>query len=306
MISIIIPLYNESRSIEALLSTLQKELPSNYQYELILIDDGSDDNSVKKIKENAITYPYKLIQFSRNFGKEAAVYAGLKSASGDAAIILDADLQHPIHLVHTFLAKWEEGHDMVYGVLKTRQHQNRLKSYFSKCFYQILNLLSDTPIPANAGDFRLLSRKCINAITACQEHNLFMKGLYAWVGFKTCAISYEANTRKDDTKGRWSLGALCNLAINGLTNFSSAPLRLVTITGVFISVFAFIYGAWIILSTYIYGKITPGFATIMVVILFLGGLQLLAVGIVGEYIAKIFNEVKKRPHYIIDTIYEKK
>lgn len=306
-ISLVVPCYNEAKNLPLLIKALSTALPKLYNYELVIIDDGSADASVDIVKTANIKFAsLKLVQFSRNFGKETAIYAGLKSAVGDAAVILDADLQHPVYVIEQFIAKWQEGYNMVYGVLETRRHQGRLRQWFSQRFYQILNWLSDTKIPANAGDFRLLDRQCIEAITSCQEHNLFMKGLYAWVGFKSCAVVYTADDREDGGVGRWSFWSLFNLAIEGLTSFSSMPLRIATVAGLVISSVSFIFGLWIILSTLVYGRDTPGFATIMVVMLFLGGIQLIAIGIVGEYIAKIFNEVKRRPHYIINEYFERK
>ena len=306
LISLIIPMLNEAKNLPSLCERLEKNLPSKFTYEYVFIDDGSTDDSVKVAQGLKTKQKLQVIEFSRNFGKESAIYAGLKSCKGDAAVIIDADLQHPPELIKTFVTKWQAGADMVYGVLDARKHQGFFRKWFSNRFYQMLNLLSETHIPQNAGDFRLLNRKVIDAIISCPERSLFMKGLYAWVGFNTCAVPYQPNDRADGKKGRWSFGSLFNLAIAGVTSFSSIPLRIATLVGLFISIFAFIYGVYIIASTLVYGTSTPGFATIMVVILFLGGIQLIAIGIVGEYIAKIFNEVKVRPRYIVADRYDNK
>lgn len=298
-ISLIIPIYNEESNLPNLFSTLNAQLKeSAFNYEYILVNDGSTDNTSQIIKELDLQHPLLSISFSRNFGKEAAIFAGLEHCKGDAAVILDADLQHPIDLIPEFIKKWQSGYDMVYGLLQNRHHQNFLKKGLSKLFYKILDLLSEIKIPANAGDFRLLNRKVINSILKCSEKNQFMKGLYSWVGFKSYAIPYQANERQSSNT-RWSYAKLFRLAIQGLTSFSNLPLRLATIFGLTTSFVAFFYGVWILTSTILNGISTPGFATTIVVILFLGGAQLTCIGIVGEYIAKIFTEVKGRPHYIV-------
>lgn len=304
LISLIIPIYNEEKSILKLVKQIDQTLiSSTHQYEYVFIDDGSADDSKKIIQALPNQNKIILASFSRNFGKESAIYAGLSLCNGDAAIILDADLQHPVELILQFIEYWEQGYQMVYGVMTNRTHENRIKKSLSNNFYKLLDSLTETKIPKNAGDFRLVDKKVITALLSCKERNQFMKGLYNWVGFKSIAVPFSPNIRLAG-KSKWPFNKLMNLAITGITSFSNIPLRLVVFFGFIISFFSFMYGTWIILEVIIEGIKTPGFATIMCTITFLGGVQLIATGIVGEYIASIFNEVKQRPHYIIDTIYE--
>lgn len=244
-------------------------------------------------------YPLRCIRFSRNFGKENAISAGLDYAQGDAVILLDADFQHPLELLSQFLAKWEEGYDMVYAVRQNRANESWLKRTCAKAFYQLTSRINRINIPANAGDFRLLDRKIVTALQKLPERNRFMKGLYSWVGFKQVAIPFEVQPRKTGTS-QWNFYSLMDLAITGITSFTAFPLRMIAIGGIGVATLAILYGLWIILSTLIFGIETPGWATIVTTISFFGGLQLFALGVVGEYIGRVFDEVKHRPHYIID------
>ncbi|MDP3268711.1 MAG: glycosyltransferase family 2 protein [Legionella sp.] len=300
LITCVVPMYNEGTHIADFVEALDKTLNAlPYPFEILLIDDGSYDATPQIILGLRGRFKLRVIRFSRNFGKERALSAGLDHARGDAVILLDADFQHPLELIPQFIAMWEQGNDMVYAVRQNRVGETWLKRNLAKVFYQITSKINEINIPANAGDFRLLDRKIVNALQNLPERNRFMKGLYCWVGFKQAAIPFEVQPRKSGTS-QWSFHSLMNLAITGITSFTSFPLRMIAIGGVGVAGISIVYAIWIILSTLIWGIQTPGWATIVTTITFFGGLQLLAIGMVGEYIGRIFDEVKQRPHYIID------
>ena len=239
-----------------------------------------------------------MLGFSRNFGKEIALTAGLENCSGEVAILMDADFQHPIEILPQFLKQWSEGYDMVYGVRKNRDHESRLKRNFARLFYWIMAKITRIDIPNNAGDFRLLDRKVIDTLNSFNERTRFMKGLYAWVGFKKIAVPFEVHERTAG-KSSWGLVKLTELAITGITSFSNIPLRVWGFVGFIISLLSLIYAIYIVTMTLMYGTDLPGFPTLAAAILFFGGVQLLSIGILGEYIARIFTEVKQRPMYVI-------
>lgn len=299
-ISYVVPVYNEESVIAefiAALSNTLKTLP--YTYEILIIDDGSTDNTQKIIHHLKDQYPFRYLRFSRNFGKEKAISAGIDYAQGDAVILLDSDFQHPLELLSEFIAKWEEGFDMVYAVRQNRSDESWLKRTCAKIFYHYTSRMNRVNIPANAGDFRLLDRKIVNALQTLPERNRFMKGLYSWVGFKQIAIPFEVQPRKSGSS-QWSFYSLLDLAITGITSFTAFPLRLIALGGIGVAAIAIFYALWIVFSTFLFGIKTPGWATIVTAISFFGGLQLFAIGIAGEYIGRVFDEVKHRPHYIID------
>lgn len=296
-ISCIVPAYNEQDNIVNFIQKLTEQLQAlSNNFEIILVDDGSKDNTLEKVYP-IINQNIKLIALSRNFGKENALTAGLDHASGDVTILIDADFQHPIDLIPTFLKYWADGYEMVYGIRKNRQHEPLFKRLFTKCFY-ILAKTTKPNIPPNAGDFRLLDKKIVQAINSMTERNRFMKGLYAWVGFKTIGIQFDVAERAAG-KSTLSFYRLTDLALTGITSFSNVPLRVWSLIGIIISFIAFLYGAYIVFKTLILGIDIPGYATIIVAIMFFGGIQLLSIGILGEYLARIFNEVKHRPNYLI-------
>lgn len=300
LISCVVPIYNEETLIAEFIAALEKTLKAlSYPYEIVLIDDGSQDNSMAIINELRSKHPFRYIRFSRNFGKEKALSAGLDYARGEAVILLDGDFQHPLELLKDFIAEWEKGYDMVYAVRTDRSDESWLKRICAKAFYQLTTKINRVNIPANAGDFRLLDRKIVNALQQLPERNRFMKGLYSWVGFKQTAIPFEVQPRKSGTS-QWNFYSLLDLAITGITSFTAFPLRMIALGGVGVASLAIFYALWIIISTLMFGKQTPGWATIVTTISFFGGLQLFALGIVGEYIGRVFDEVKHRPHYIID------
>jgi glycosyltransferase involved in cell wall biosynthesis len=297
-ISCVVPTHNEAENLKPFIAALKKQLQTiSSTFEIIIVDDGSKDNTAQQAA-SLIDKNIKLLALSRNFGKENALTAGLEHCSGDVAILIDADFQHPIELIPTFIENWEQGYDMVYGVQSDRASETKLKRLFTKFFYGLIGKISKTEIPANAGDFRLLDRKIITALNAMPERSRFMKGLYTWVGFKSLAIPFAAPPRAAG-KSSWSFLRLLDLAITGVTAFSDLPLRMWSAIGFIISLIAFILGLYIVIKTLIFGVDAPGYATIVVAITFFGGIQLLSIGILGEYIARIFNEVKQRPKYII-------
>jgi glycosyltransferase involved in cell wall biosynthesis len=300
-ISCIVPVYNEQANIETFFPMLAECLNKlTNRFEIIVVDDGSKDATVAKIIQLPQNLNIKLIGFSRNFGKETALTAGLEHCSGDVAILMDADFQHPIEVIPEFLAEWGKGYEMIYGVRKNRDKESRIKRSFARLFYWLMAKITKIDLPNNAGDFRLLDRKVIEAINSFQERIRFMKGLYAWVGFKKTAVPYEVQDRVGG-KSSWGFFKLTELAITGITTFSDIPLRVWGFVGFIVSLLSLIYAIYIVTSTMIYGTDLPGFPSIIVAVMFLGGVQLLSIGILGEYIARIFTEVKQRPKYLVET-----
>ncbi|MES2218328.1 MAG: glycosyltransferase family 2 protein [Pseudomonadota bacterium] len=302
-ISCIVPVFNEEANVDEFFHQLQANLSQLTQrFEIIVIDDGSHDHTVAKITALPASYNIKLICLSRNFGKENALTAGLEHCAGDVAIILDADFQHPLETLPIFLENWANGYEMVYGVRENRDNESSLKRGFAQLFYWLMAKITHINIPNNAGDFRLLDRKVIASINEFQERSRFMKGLYAWVGFKSIAVPFQVQERTAG-KSAWGLRRLTELAITGITSFSDIPLRVWGFIGFIISLISLIYAIYIVTVTLIYGADLPGFPSIIVAVMFFGGIQLLSIGILGEYIARIFMEVKQRPKYIVEKKY---
>lgn len=301
-LSIIVPMYNEEENIDLFFSSVQlvlKKMPE-LTYEFICINDGSQDKTLDILKTYAKkNKSIKIISFSRNFKKEQALYAGLEHCSGRAAIVMDVDMQDPPELIEEFVQKWQKGFEVVYGVRIDRNADTFFKKMTANFFYKIYNLISETKIPDNVGDFRLLDRKVIDAVLSIKEKKLFMKGIFNWVGFKSIGVPYKRQQRAAGTT-KWSYWKLWNFALDGITSSTTLPLRIWTYFGGFVACFSFLYGFFIIIRTLIFGIDIPGYASLLVCILFLGGIQLLALGIFGEYIGRIFAEVKDRPLYIID------
>ncbi len=298
-ISCIVPIYNEAELVQLFFNQLQAALYQLTQhFEIIVIDDGSLDATVQNILALPAEFKIKLISFSRNFGKEIALSAGLLHCRGDVAILMDGDFQHPIELLPSFLAKWSEGYDMVYGVRQNRDTEPQVKRHLSRLFYWIMAKITSIHIPNNAGDFRLLDRKVIDSLNTFKERTLFMKGLYAWIGFKKIAVAFTVQKRASG-KSSWGFFKLTELALTGITSFSDVPLRVWGFIGFIISLISLVYAIYIVAVTLLYGADLPGFPTLAAAIMFFGGIQLLSIGILGEYIARIFTEVKQRPPYII-------
>lgn len=299
-INILLPAYNEAESISKLKSCMQQviENNSNYQWEFLLINDGSTDNTLQLIKELCKKDShYHYIDLSRNYGKEIAIMAGIDYVNSDAIIIMDADMQHPIETISEMIKYWEEGYEDIYA---QRQNSNEpwLKKITSKMYYRILQKSTDIPIQKDTGDFRLLDRKCVEALKKMRETDRNNKGMFSWIGFKKKGILYQQQDRQYG-KTKWNYSKLLNLALTGITSFTTSPLRFASFFGIIISFFAFVYLIYIIFKTLIIGDPVQGYPTIMVTILFLGGIQLIALGIIGEYLSHIFNETKKRPGYFV-------
>lgn len=299
-ISIVVPCYNEEKNIKNFYEEMTKALEKikeKYNYEIIFVNDGSTDATeinVKKIRETDESVI--LISFSRNFGKEAAIYAGLSNATGDLIALIDADLQHPPIAILDMIEGINEGYDVVATKRKNRKGESAIKSAFSKLFYKMMRIF--IPIEKNVQDFRLMKKEVVDAILSLKEYNRFSKGIFTWVGFNIKYIEIE-NVERKAGKTKWSFKKLFNYAIEGITSFTTAPLKASTIMGFIISIIAIISTIIIILQTLIYGKDVPGYASIITAILFMGGVQLISIGILSEYISKMYLEIKNRPKYII-------
>ncbi len=303
LISIIAPMYNEEAAIDIFFAEMRKFLAEcPYQYEIVCVNDGSKDNTLDILKKYAEEdNRIKVVSFSRNFGKERALYAGLKYSSGDAVIPIDVDLQNPPMTIKTFLAKWEEGYDIVYGVRENRKNEGRLRRFLSKKFYEFYNLISEQKAPYNAADFRLMDRKVVNAVLRIREKHLFMKGIFNWVGYKSCPVSYNHADRAAGNS-KFNFWRLWNLALDGITGSSTLPLRIWTYLGGGIAFVSFVIALFFLIKTILWGDPVQGFPTLVILLLFFGGIQLIALGIMGEYIGRIMIEVKNRPLYIVDEL----
>ena len=302
----IIPAYNEGKHIGKFIQALYEELLKlSSKVELIIIDDGSKDDTVKCITEAQGSVPFKLICFSRNFGKERAVSAGLDYADADVTLIIDGDFQHPLETIPELYEKWQQGYDNIYAVRSERKGQPFVIRFLSKMFYKLNKFVMNIDLPENAGDFRMIDRKAIEALQKMGERNKFMKGMYAWVGFSSCGIIYDVKPRSSGSS-KWGFIRLLDLAITGITSFSNWPLRIWSLVGFLVSLLSLIYGIFIFIETLVRGVKIPGFATVSCGMFFLGGIQLLSIGVVAEYIARIFEEVKARPPYIVREIVEAK
>jgi len=299
-ITILLPAYNEAESFEDIKNCMQQVVSDNpdYDWEFLLINDGSTDQTLQQMKElHQQDDRYHYIDLSRNYGKEIAIMAGIDHVQGDAIIIMDADMQHPVSVIPEMLRYWEEGYDDVYAQRKSSD-ESWLKRQTSKLYYRILQKSTNIAIQKDTGDFRLLDRKCIDALKQMRETDRNNKGMFSWIGFKKIGISYQQNQRQHG-KTKWSYYKLLNLALTGITSFTTTPLRLASIFGMLVSFMAFLYLIYIVIKTLIYGDPVQGYPTLMVTILFLGGIQLIALGIIGEYLSHIFNETKKRPGYFV-------
>lgn len=301
-VSIIVSMYNEEESLGLFFEKINEVINNNlkYSFEIICIDDGSIDGTYEKLCQFAKKdKKVKIIKFSRNFGKEYGMMAGFKYCNGKCAIPIDVDLQDPPHLISEFIEKWNEGYDMVYGIRIDRKSDTLLKRFTANMFYKIYNLLTKSPIPYNAGDYRLVDRKVINAILSLNEKNIFMKGIFGWTGFKSVGIKYIREKRSAGVS-KWNYWKLWNFALDGITASTTFPLRVWTYLGGLLSLSGMFYAFYIILRTIIKGIDVPGYASLLVFILLLGGIQMVILGIIGEYIGRIFLEVKNRPIYIVE------
>ncbi|MCQ4628944.1 glycosyltransferase family 2 protein [Shinella lacus] len=299
-ISLIVPIYNEEATIPIFYAAVRsQDALKNESIEIVFVNDGSWDHSAEIVQQIMSTDPLvQLVDFTRNFGKEPALFAGLAYAKGDAVIPIDVDLQDPIELIPKMLEKWRHGAEVVLAKRQDRSSDNFVKRRTAQAFYAIHNLISDTRIEENVGDFRLISRPIVDEILLLPERNLFMKGLLSWVGGRTEVVEYRRARRVAGTT-KFNGWKLWNLALEGITSFSTMPLRIWTYIGLFISTLAFIYGTWIVLDKLLFGNSVPGYPSIFAAIMFFGGVQILGIGIIGEYIGRIYRETKMRPRYIV-------
>lgn len=303
-ISIVIPLYNESENIEHLFARLTPVLVQlDLNYEIVCVNDGSQDDTIKRLIElNRQNPTIKIVSLSRNFGKEIALTAGLDYASGAAVIPIDADLQDPPELIEKLIAKWREGYDVVYATRRSRRGDTWLKKISAVAFYQTIGRMSRVPIPANTGDFRLLDRRVVEAIRKLPERTRFMKGLFAWVGYKQTSVLFDREPRHSGQTS-WNYWKLWNFALDGIISFSFLPLKVWSYVGVTISIISLLYALMLVIRTLIFGVDVPGYASLMVAILFLGGIQLITLGVLGEYLGRVYEEVKGRPLYFVREEY---
>lgn len=303
-LTIVAPCYNEEEGVQAFLDRVDGVLRSmDVKADYVFVNDGSRDNTLAVLldiqsKRSDVT----VINLARNFGKEAAMTAGIDHAKGDAVVPMDVDLQDPPELLPEFVAKWRAGADTVYGKRRTRGADGFFKRVTAGWFYKLFNAMTRVQIPDNAGDYRLMDRRVVEIVKQLPERNRFMKGLFAWPGFSFEAVEYDRPARELGSTS-WSFWKLWNFALDGITAFSTWPLRIWTYLGVGVAAIAFVYALFLIVRTLIFGNPVPGYTSLMAAVLFLGGVQLISIGVVGEYVGRIFQEVKRRPLYVIDRIY---
>ncbi|MCW8276948.1 glycosyltransferase family 2 protein [Pseudomonas sp. PCH199] len=302
-ISLIVPVFNEEQAIELFYQAVRHELQiGDIDVEIVFINDGSADRTAEQITTLAQADDLvMLINFSRNFGKEPALFAGLEYATGDAVIPMDVDLQDPISVIPLLIEQWRKGADVVLAKRRDRNCDSYFKRHSASLFYHLLNRISYTRIEENVGDFRLMDRKVVDVIRALPEHQLFMKGVLSWAGFNTVVVEYE-RARRVAGSSKFNNWKLWNLALEGVTSFSTVPLRLWTYVGGCVSIFAVLYAVYMVLDKIFNGNSVPGYPSLMTAILFLGGVQLIGIGILGEYIGRIYIEAKHRPRYVVKDI----
>ena len=304
IVSLVIPMFNEGEAVEILFSRLDEALPSTseYKFEIVCVNDGSSDDTLAILSRLADRRgDLTIVDLSRNFGKEAALSAGLATAIGDAVIPLDADLQDPPEVIAQLIEKWEHGFEVVLAKRGDRSSDTAAKRFTARSFYRVHNAVADVKIPDDVGDFRLMDRVVVDALNALPESRRFMKGLFAWVGFRSTTIEYRRDSRSAGTT-KFNAWKLWNFALEGIASFSISPLKIWTYIGGLVALFAMGWGSWIGLRTLVWGADVPGYASLLVAILFLGGLQLIGIGMIGEYLGRAFIESKRRPAYLIREI----
>lgn len=301
LISVVVPLYNEEEVLHEFHRRVHNVLNSMpLAWEIVYVNDGSTDHSFSILCDLKRENPsVAIIDLSRNFGKEIALSAGIDHAKGDAVIVIDADLQDPPEVIPEFIAKWKAGYDVVYGQRISRDGETKTKKITAYAFYRIMQHVSRVKIPPDTGDFRLLSRRAVEALKKLREQHRFMKGLFTWIGYRQIAVPYKRASRPAG-QTKWNYWKLWNLAVEGITSFTIFPLKIASYLGIFTAFGAFLYLVFIIYKTLIYGDPVAGYPSLMVVMLFLGGVQLLTLGVIGEYVGRIFNETKYRPLYLVD------
>ena len=308
LVTILVPAYNEQEVLHLLYDRLEKLMNenTNYDFEVLLVNDGSKDKTfeiMQELREKDKRFCY--LNLSRNFGKETAMIAGLDYCKGDAVVIIDADLQDPPELIPKMIKYWEEGYDDVYAKRKSREGETWLKKFTSKMYYRVLQGFTRIEIQKDTGDFRLLDRRCVEALKSMRENQRYTKGLFSIIGYNKKEILYDRDPRAAG-QTKWNYGKLIDLSIDGITSFTTSPLRWAALIGCGVSVIGFVYMLYIIIKTIVTGIDVPGYASLMVVILFLGGIQLIFLGIIGEYLGRTFNESKHRPLYFIERYNETK
>jgi glycosyltransferase involved in cell wall biosynthesis len=301
-LTVVVPAYNEGESLREfharLAAVLDKLVLAS---EVLYVDDGSRDDTYAVMESlRAMDARVATLKLSRNFGKELALTAGLDHVDADAVVVIDADLQDPPELIPEFVRWWREGYDVVYGTRSSRAGESRLKKMTAAAFYRVMERLSSTPVPRDTGDFRLLSRRALEALKRLRERQRFMKGLFAWVGYRQKAVVYERDARFAGSS-KFNYWRLWNFALEGITSFSGAPLKVATYVGVFTALLAFVFALFVLGKALLFGDPVRGYPTLMLVILFLGGVQLMALGMIGEYLGRLYMEVKQRPLYLIDA-----
>ncbi len=300
-ISILIPCYNEEKSLTLLYPELLKLMDSqpNYEWELMFVNDGSVDGTLQELKRLRASDPrVNYVDLSRNFGKETAMLAGFDYVTGDCMVIIDADLQDPPSLIPEMLGYWEQGYEDVYARRQSRGRESWLRKRLSLLFYKLLQSSSRFDVLQNVGDFRLLDRRCINALKRMRESERYTKGMFSWIGFKKKEVVFDRGDRVAGSSS-WNFRQLFSLAIDGITSFSNVPLRISTIVGFIVSMLAFVYMLYVFIKALIWGDPVQGYPSMVILLLFLGGIQLLSLGIIGEYIGRIYNETKNRPEYLV-------
>jgi glycosyltransferase involved in cell wall biosynthesis len=305
LLSLVVPVFNEEESIDIFLDAVEPLMKRDgLRFEIVFVNDGSRDNTLGRLLDrSAGDRRLRVVNLSRNFGKEAALTAGIDHARGDVIVPMDIDLQDPPELIEPFMARWREGYDIVYGVRTQRTWDTAAKRLSAGWFYRVFNSMSPVRIPENVGDFRLVDRRAVEVLRQLPERNRFMKGLFAWVGFNSIGVPYERPQRAAGSS-KFNLWRLWNFALDGLVSFSTAPLRAWFYVGAVIATVSVLYALFIITRVLIFGIDTPGYASLLIVVLLMGAIQLLSLGIIGEYLSRLFLEVKSRPIYVIEGVYE--
>ncbi|MHB8434129.1 MAG: glycosyltransferase family 2 protein [Candidatus Tyrphobacter sp.] len=308
LLSVVVPLYNEEGNVAPLferIEAIMTRLPQAPSYEIVAVNDGSSDATLDRIRDELRRRSgVVLVSLSRNFGHQLAATAGIDTATGDAVILMDGDLQDPPELIEAFVAKWREGYDVVYAIRRSRKGESLFKVFTARLFYRIVRRLTKVDIPVDAGDFRLMSRRVVDALRSFRERHRFLRGMVSWVGYKQIGVPYDRDERHSGTT-KYPLAKMLRFAVDGITSFSDAPLRLTSYLGFCSSVVAFVYAIYVIVSKLLNVNplgYTPGWASTIVAVLFLGGVQLIGIGILGEYLGRVYDEVKGRPIYLISEI----
>jgi polyisoprenyl-phosphate glycosyltransferase len=305
LVSLVVPVFNEEESIDLYLDTVPPLMERDgFRFEIVFVNDGSRDNTLAHLLDRAaLDRRLRIVNLSRNFGKEAALTAGIDHARGDVIVPMDIDLQDPPELIEPFMARWREGYDVVYGVRTQRTWDTAAKRLSANWFYRVFNSMSPVRIPENVGDFRLVDRRAVEVLRQLPERNRFMKGLFAWVGFNAIGVPYERPQRAAGSS-KFNLWRLWNFALDGVVSFSTAPLRAWFYVGVVIAAVSVLYALFIITRVLLFGIDTPGYASLLIAVLLMGAIQLLSLGIIGEYLGRLFLEVKGRPIYVVEGVYE--